>query len=425
MGRWNEDSQTFTVMLNDHTGLLAIESDRRGHVWVGGYDQGLYLVNTRTGQTEHIQTVDGNEANDRIYALHCDEDGDMWVGGLNVRLTRIIPTGEQVHYEVPMVFGLCPVDRDRVAAGTAWGFYVVNKRTGQVDAFQQDPEQMKWRGSNMYNSVASTDGRYLWLASEGGGLVCCDLKTKELQGYTTDDGLPSNYLTAVVLGRDGRLWVSTVSNGLFSFDPKSRTVVSRVHQFNGIPMSGFSANSVRLLSDGRIAFGGDAGAVLFQPSDLVASRHPLSIYFTRLLVGEENVNMVDHPDILSSPLNQATRVVLPYDRRSMSIDVCLDDIYNQTNNRLRYRLVGYIDEWQNVNASGRISFVLLPPGAYHLELAVTPPGSEDVMVRRLTIHVQQPFYLRWYMLCVYLLVLLLLAWLFYTRYRKAPESRVE
>lgn len=414
IARYDLESQTYSRLLEEQSGFLTITADKQGYVWAGGYGIGIFRINTKTNQVEQIKTVDGNEEPDRIFTLYCDDDGDVWVGGLNIRLTRIKPDGTRQHYDAGQVFSLCSIDSDRLLAGTSWGFYVVNKRTGKVDVYQNDPARMKWDGCNKYNGVTATDGHLLWLASEGGGLVCYDLNTDELKAFTVDDGLPSNYLTAVAYDGHDHLWVSTESNGLFAFDIHKFHVSSRIHQYNGIPINSFYPNAAMRLHDGQVVIGGDAGSILFNPSDITTPDKQLNIYFTRLLVGEKDVNMVANPEIIASPINQAMRVELPNDQRSMSVDVCVSDIYNQTDMRLRYRLDGYIDEWKDVAPSGRISFVMLPPGHYNLELAVTMPGEDDIVMRRLSIFVEQPFYLRWYMLCLYaLLFALFVAGLFF------------
>lgn len=422
LARYDLESQTYTRLLDEQSGFLTITADKQGYVWAGGYGIGIFRINAQTQQVEQIKTVDGNEEPDRIFTLYCDDDGDVWVGGLNIRLTRIKPNGSRQHYEAGQVFSLCNIDRDRLLAGTSWGFYIVNKRTGKVDVYQNDPTRMTWDGCNKYNGVAATDGHLLWLASEGGGLVCYDLENNQLKPYTVDDGLPSNYLTAIAYDGHDHLWVSTESNGLFAFDIRSNQVTSRIHQYNGIPINSFYPNAAMRLHNGQIVIGGDAGSILFTPTDITSPNKRLNIYFTRLLVGEKDVNMVDNPDIISSPINQAMRVLLPNDQRSMSIDVCLSDIYNQTDMRLRYRLDGYIDEWKNVDPSGRISFVMLPPGHYNLELAVTMPGEDDIMMRRLSIRVAQPFYLRWYMLSLYALLLALLAAGLFVYFRRLSKK---
>ena len=405
LSRYDIAQQTLQPVLDEQSGFLAITADRQGRIWAGGYGIGIYRIDPATGLTEHIPSIDGNDEPDRIFALCCDPEGNVWAGGLNIRLTCIQSSGEKRYYDAGMVFSLCAIDRDRMLAGTAWGFCIINKRTGKVDNYQNDPERMEWRGSNKFNSVVATGGRMLWLASEGGGLLSYDLTDKKLQAYTVEDGLPSNYLTAFQPDTEGRLWISTESNGIFAFDMNTRRVTARVNQYNGIPLSAFYGNAACRLSTGEIVFGGDAGAIIFRPSDITTPTKQLSINFTRLLVGGKDVNMEDNPNIISSPLNQLMRVVLPNDQRSMAVDVCLNDIYNQTNMRLRYRLAGYIDEWQNVDPSGRITLTMLPPGHYQLELAVTPPGTDDVVLRRLSISVSQPFYLRWPALVLYALLL--------------------
>lgn len=68
----------------------------------------------------------------------------------------------------------------------------------------------------IYESLSGS----IWVGTRD-GLFALKEADKELQQYTTDDGLPSNVIYGILEDSYGRLWVST-NQGLSCFDPENR-----------------------------------------------------------------------------------------------------------------------------------------------------------------------------------------------------------
>lgn len=66
--------------------------------------------------------------------------------------------------------------------------------------------------NNSYTHIYEDDSGVIWASSSGGGITAID--GEKLRTYTTEDGLPSNFVEEAVQDAMGRLWVAT-SNGLY------------------------------------------------------------------------------------------------------------------------------------------------------------------------------------------------------------------
>lgn len=66
--------------------------------------------------------------------------------------------------------------------------------------------------NNSYTHIYEDNSGVIWAASSGGGVTSID--KEKVKTYTTDDGLPSNFVEEVVQDAAGRIWVAT-SNGLY------------------------------------------------------------------------------------------------------------------------------------------------------------------------------------------------------------------
>jgi len=134
-------------------------------LWIGTYDAGLTLL--RDGALTRFErpTLTGN----LVRALHRDRDGALWVGFHDSGACRWVgPRCERVGAQAGL--------------------------RGNVLAIYQDRQGAMWFG---------TDGRGLFRLHDG------DWRT-----FTTDDGLASNIVRAIVETADGSLWFGTNGGGV-------------------------------------------------------------------------------------------------------------------------------------------------------------------------------------------------------------------
>ena len=68
----------------------------------------------------------------------------------------------------------------------------------------------------------------LWIGTWGGGLSLLDTKNFTFRNFTTQEGLPGNFILALEEGLAGELWIGT-NNGLSKFDGKTFQNFSRIN----------------------------------------------------------------------------------------------------------------------------------------------------------------------------------------------------
>lgn len=199
--------------------ILSLCEDRSGRLWIGTnhgvvwYDHGMWS-----------RPILGNGLeNDRISALFCDQDGGVFIGGVE---------------------GLF-----RYLGGRCVPFTLAGGET---------PERL--------NSILRLPGGDLFL----GGKKLYRVKGEDVQVYSTEEGLAYIETTALVMDREGGLWIGTIRGLNYLKDGKMQLFNTE----HGLPSNVVS--SLRFDRDGNLWVGTSSGLV----------RRTAGV-FQRVEVGEE------------------------------------------------------------------------------------------------------------------------------------------
>jgi hypothetical protein len=154
--------------------IMALAEDKFGNVWIGTEDKGVFRYNPSADellQWTQFTTKDGL-GDDNAYAIACDELGRVWVGTLNHGVS--------------------------VFTGDKWKTYdVLDGPLGErVFAIEVSPK----------------DGS-VWIATNG-GLTRYSVKQDTWTHFTRADGLPSEHVNSIAFDKDGSIYVGTDCDGI-------------------------------------------------------------------------------------------------------------------------------------------------------------------------------------------------------------------
>lgn len=202
-------------------------------LWIGT-ESGIYVYNSRTGETTHLQSIYGDSysiSDNAVYAICKDREGGMWVGtwfgGVNyyprqyTYFEKFYPRSETDRMG-KRVREFC-ADR----SGTLWigtedrGLFHFNPVTRSVEPFK-DPLIYQ----NIHGLCLDDDA--LWVGTFSQGLNKIDLKTRKVKHYAH---LPKN-IFSVFRTTSGQLYLGTPS-GLISYDSEKDTF-SSVPELSGV-----------------------------------------------------------------------------------------------------------------------------------------------------------------------------------------------
>ena len=105
----------------------------------------------------------------------------------------------------------CIVQKDAhtIAVGTVDGLVLINKHTGTHTHLFKSTDNKGEDFNAFIQSIAFVDDEQAWLGTDGGGLYLYNLQTAEKKTFSTEQRLPSNRVSALLIDHSNRLWITT------------------------------------------------------------------------------------------------------------------------------------------------------------------------------------------------------------------------
>lgn len=165
--------------------------DRENRMWVANW-KGVSIYD---GQHWHSYTKEDGIVDDWVYALTIDDDGIIWMG----------TEGGVTRYDGKTFVSYSHKDgvgADRKIIG-------VYRTIPNPSFHHQNTEGKEAGGYNPnYILAAAVDHKNVkWFGTWGAGLSRFDGKT--WKNYTVKDGLPGNFISDILVDREGVLWIAT------------------------------------------------------------------------------------------------------------------------------------------------------------------------------------------------------------------------
>jgi ligand-binding sensor domain-containing protein len=245
--------------------------DRRGNVWLGSANRGLFRVGERG--VESLSAEQGLPSN-RVVSLFEDREGSLWAGtsrGLfRLREAPFLSITQRQGLADVYTRTLLELPDGRVLAGTSSGIALIARGATGDRVVSQALQQ-----ESVLSAVRASDGS-LWIGTYYNGLLQY-AEERVQRRLSVADGLPSVQVRALLADPDGLLQIGT-SRGLARWDGKRIEVFSAA---DGLP----SESIISLHRDrrGQLWVGTGAGIALqrgtrFAPIDPALLDGALRIY---------------------------------------------------------------------------------------------------------------------------------------------------
>jgi len=453
-----------------------ITGDAYGHLWIGTEDKGLDKLDLQTGKiTTYLPTGSSQSiSNTNIHALLA-VGRELWIGtfehGLDVmdipsgRIIRHYTSGgPATSFRGNFVITLYQTRAGEILAGTPQGIYRYNKaddrfydipqmtgnmfvysiledhqgtiwvttigqgvryynpNTGEKGQLLPDPHNANSLNGYLVNNVFEDSNHHLWFATEGNGLCEYNHQTHVFKRYTTEQGLPSNFIFRILEDGKQNLWIST-SRGLVCLHPATGTMTIYTRA-NGLLNDQFNYNSGYKDASGRMYFGSVKGMISFKPDEFTQSDYVPPVYITGFQVNNQEMTIGAAGSPLSQSILTSRQITLPYDQSSFSLDFAALSFTAPGMTEYAYKMEGLDKDWTYLKTNRKVYFTRLAPGTYTFMVkAANSSGQWNSPVTQLTIKILPPWWASPWAYLVYLLTVIALAWYIIHHYHQRTEEK--
>jgi ligand-binding sensor domain-containing protein len=352
--------------------VKTIYEDKAGNIWVGTKGNGLCCFDRVKKTFTYFQNNPTNPqsiSNDHVWAIHADINDDLWIG----------------------TFG--------------GGINLFNMKNQTFKRYLNDPLDPYSLNNNAVYSLYIDPKGYIWAGTFGGGLVRYEPRSDRFIHYTDSNGLPDNFVKAILPDNDGNLWSST-DKGL------SKLVLSENEQFDdqlivfknytkrdGLVTNIFLSGAYFKSSDGMLFFGGEGGCVGFYPDSIIDHTYIPAVVITSFKVFDQRI------PLLSTERSRYS-VQLSHKQNFFSFEFVALDYTEPVKNRYTHKLEGLDLNWVESGKRRYASYTNVDPGEYVFHVrGSNSDGIWNETGASVEISITPPFWQTWWFRLVGMLVI--------------------
>lgn len=401
--------------------------DNKGRIWIGG-GSGLECYDPKSNQCKVIinRTLSPNLENWSVYALEISGNTNLWVGLYNGIACINLANDKINFYDLSTtihngsVMDVLSVNGRELWLATEGNGVVRLKIDAKgkihdklaLNTFDKHLEN-KISGNIIYALHRDKRGA-IWVgSSEGLNKIYTNTNPMRIEKIQLQSESPTIYISSITDDAKGNLWIAH-KQGLSMID----IVTNKISNYRKEDRFGSWTFSERAfykdVANQKIYFGDKNGYLSFRPNEIKTNSVNDKLIFKTLYLSNEKVvpmDTINGQTVLTKDLSQTQSIQLDYENRSFAIELASFSYANTNKMVYEYTLEGYEDKWIKTNGS-KITYNKLPPGNYTFKARLLTPDGVNAPAAELDIDVSAPWYGTWWAKITFLILLgLILYWI--------------
>ncbi|XHP72401.1 Sensor histidine kinase RcsC [Arenibacter antarcticus] len=392
--------------------IHSINEDKDSNIWVGTYQNGLHIYNSRRNSFQKKVLVDANgHSVQDVRFIFRDSQNRMWVTtdqGLFVFLdsnTLLAEFGNNSN-------GLVGNISQSIVEDTSQNIWVAtnggglfkfneNKTDFSRSSFRRYTNLNEQELTNKNNDIlamASVGDETIWMISVNGRLAKFNIDREQIQLVKLQtsanngfDNSPKAPVFKSILQKDqDNIWLGSTT-GLWHYNIAD-SIVKVYQERDGLQSDFFMQRSAHKGSDGYFYFGGLNGVNYFKPELIRKEEFSAELVIEGMeILNQPAIAVV--PEQLQDGLEKIEQLNLKYDQSSFSLRFLAIDNILFSNYNYGYRLKGFNDSWIFAGNERLATYTNIPPGDYIFEVrAGTKTGKWDIEQKSVAIRISEPFW---------------------------------
>lgn len=329
-----------------------VAEDAAGNLWLGMHGNGLFKWNAVKGKTDFNSGIEKipfvPEA--VISKVISDAEGNIWVGTDN------------------------------------YGAYIIDPATNRQLLHFGKTEKGAYQLPEAGVSTVFQYSDSIMIIAMSQQLLFYNILTKQSRVVSFAGNINiTGYFASLQKDAAGYLWMST-SGSLCRYDINNKVLI-QYDKRDGIEETNFSINASYAAADGRLLFGADANAIVFDPQKINAKKpSTASVLITDFKVRNES--------LLVDSLRQLQKVELGY--LDNSIEIAFSTMSPGYIYTIFYKLDGVDKNWRRADNNAVAIYSFLPPGTYTFQVKAVNSVLTESPVTVMTITIHPPFWKTWW-----------------------------
>lgn len=389
--------------------MAGIYEDDEGLLWVGTVNEGLNLIDRKSGNitkfkssddedslsNNHIRDIVGiqneiwiatefglnkydkltkkftryyNEDNENsllyndVRTLYIDNEGILWIGTRDGLCTfdrkNTFKSYEDIFIKngiTENVFSDIIQDKDGViwiASALDGGLIRLNKNTNEIKSYRNNEEDRYSISFNALKTIAIDSKNNIWIGSQF-GLNKFDRSTEKFHRYTEDSGLSNNFIYGILIDNEDNPWMST-NYGISKFDIKNDKFVD-YNVTDGLQSNEFNGYSYFKSKSGEMFFGGINGLTYFYPNQLEEKKFSPNVVIDSIYSGEKEILDISN-------------IKIGYKNSNIQFNFFMPDYRNVSKIQYAYKLDGLDENWIFSDDRNYVSYTNLESGVYKFQV---------------------------------------------------------
>lgn len=368
---------SFPLVENNHKLLkiFGIVEDKNGYLWISSWE-GIHLLNKKGKIIKNFKLGSNNEIDElKAIQIHIDKNDNLWV----------ITAGNGV-YKTP--------DIAEVSS---------NKMKFKYKQYLHKTGDKSSLNSNVLYELHEDKMGNIWLGSDY-GINKYNRKTNAFEGLEIDGELFDKKTMAIETDNNGFLWISTIRNGIYVYNPNKKELLN-FNQNDGLISDACLFTSSAFFNN-KLYFGTDQGVQIINPDYFTLPTIDKGPIITDLKVyGESEENLLNS-------LLKNQKVVLKQNQTDFTIHFSLPDYRFPEKINYYYKLNTASSTWRK-SENNTASFTNLEQGNYQFLVKAAYQSNTDTPISAFSIEVTPPWYKTWW---AYLILVIFFSSLFYLYY---------
>jgi ligand-binding sensor domain-containing protein/two-component sensor histidine kinase len=398
-----------------------IVADRNENYWRSA-DGALLYCNNTLNQNKKIN-LPATDKNLPPFPLYIDSS-NVWMGYEKQFLQYNIHDNSFHVYNYPVVQDkdnfdflqtICPDVDNILWLGTQNGLMRFNKKNASWKYYAQKNNDTTTLSNNYIFSLCNDPlqpAKYLWIATNGGGLNRLDKSTGKFIRYTVDNGLPNNVVYGILADDNGNLWLST-NKGLSEFNIQNKTF-RNFDVSDGLQGNEFDRYSYCKTKDGLLFFGGVNGINFFNPAEIKPLQPP-PVLITDFRLFNKTVSLKTPHSPLTKDILYTNSIQLNYDQDVITFQFASTDYRKAGGIYYRYMMKGFDKEWIYGGTFREATYTNLNAGKYNFIVEASNDNMQwSKNAKTISLQIIPPWWRTWWF---YILIGIITAVIIYSVYQ--------